>query len=118
MEIKNLTYNIPSYYGGICPTKTVFKWLLRSPIGMSMSDTCYNLYNAVYAVAHSLHEILLQRVDTQSLNPGKELELDSWKVKCLILNVYHKNDIVKGNHEVKNYVKKNLYLWMGGRAPS
>ncbi|XP_052033824.1 vomeronasal type-2 receptor 116-like [Apodemus sylvaticus] len=87
----------------ICPTKTVFKWLLRSPIGMSMSDTCYNLYNAVYAVAHSLHEILLQRVETQSLNPGKELELDSWKMFSFLKNIQFVNpagDLVNMNQNI------------------
>uniref|UniRef100_A0A8C6I4Y8 Vomeronasal 2, receptor 73 n=1 Tax=Mus spicilegus TaxID=10103 RepID=A0A8C6I4Y8_MUSSI len=63
-----------------CPTKTVFRWLFMTPLGMAMSDTCYNLYNAIYAVAHSLHEMLLQQVDTWSENAGKELEFDSWKI--------------------------------------
>ena len=66
-----------------CPTRTLLKWLFRTPFGMSMSDTAYNLYNAVYAVAHTLHEMLLQ-VDTWPTNAGKKLELDSWKVMCLI----------------------------------
>jgi vomeronasal 2 receptor len=69
-----------------CPIITVFKWLFMTPFGMAMSDTCYNLYNAMYAVAHSLHEMLLQQVDTWSNNAGKELEFDSWKVVSLTLN--------------------------------
>ncbi|MDQ4449842.1 hypothetical protein QCH02_13745, partial [Lacticaseibacillus rhamnosus] len=69
-----------------CPTITVFKWLFITPFGMAMSDTCYNLYNAMYAVARSLHEMLLQQVDTWSNNAGKELEFDSWKVVSLTLN--------------------------------
>jgi len=69
-----------------CPTKIVFKWLFMTPLGMAMSDTCYNSYNAIHAVAHSLHEMLLQQVDTWSNNAGKELEFDSWKVVSLTLN--------------------------------
>ncbi|XP_034373868.1 vomeronasal type-2 receptor 116-like [Arvicanthis niloticus] len=63
-----------------CPTKTLFKWFFVPPLGMSMSETCFSLYNAVYAVAHSLHEMLLQHVDTCSENDGKLLEFNSWKM--------------------------------------
>jgi hypothetical protein len=69
-----------------CSTKTVFKWLFMTPLGLAMSDTCYNIYNAMYAVAHSLHGMLLQQVDTWSKNAGKELEFDSWKVRSITLN--------------------------------
>ena len=69
-----------------CPIKTVFKWLFMTPLGMAMSDTCYNLYNAIYAVAHSLHEMLLQQVDTWSNNDGKDLEFDTWKVMSITRN--------------------------------
>ncbi|XP_028630531.1 vomeronasal type-2 receptor 116-like [Grammomys surdaster] len=63
-----------------CPTKTLFEWFFVPPLGMAMSETCVNLYNAVYAVAHSLHEMLLQHVDSCSGNDGKVLEFDSWKM--------------------------------------
>jgi vomeronasal 2 receptor len=53
---------------------------------MVMSDICYNLYNAMYAVANTLHEIPLQQTDAWSKNAGKELEFGSWKVMILILN--------------------------------
>jgi hypothetical protein len=69
-----------------CPTKTLFKWFFVPPLGMSMSETCYNLYNSVYAVAHSLHEMLLQQVDTCSENDGTVMEFNSWKVIILTLN--------------------------------
>ena len=68
-----------------CPTKTLFKWFFVPPLGMSMSETCYNLYNSVYAVAHSLHEMVLRHVDTCSENNGKVLDYNSWKVMHLRL---------------------------------
>ena len=69
-----------------CPTKTLFKWFPVPPLGMTMSETCYNSYNSVYTVAHSLHEMLLQQVDTGSENDGKVLEFNSWKIIILTLN--------------------------------
>lgn len=69
-----------------CLTKTVFRQLFMTPLGMAMSDTCYNLDNAIYAVAHSVHEMLLQQVDRWSKNAGKELEFDPWKVRNITIN--------------------------------
>ncbi|XP_052033768.1 vomeronasal type-2 receptor 116-like [Apodemus sylvaticus] len=70
-----------------CPTKTLFTWFFVPPLGMSMSETCYNLYNSVYAVAHSLHEMVFQHVDTYSENDGKVLEYNSWKVFSFLKNI-------------------------------
>lgn len=80
-----------------CSTETLLKWLYAHKFGMSMSDTSYTLYNAVYAVAHSLHEMLLQQVDTWSKNAGNGLEFDSWQVISLPLFVYHRNQFLQGN---------------------
>ncbi|XP_052033782.1 vomeronasal type-2 receptor 116-like [Apodemus sylvaticus] len=74
-----------------CPTKTLFKWFFVPPLGMSMSETCYNLYNSVYAVAHSLHEMVLQHVDTYSENNGKILEYNSWKVFSFLKTIQFVN---------------------------
>ncbi|OBS79792.1 hypothetical protein A6R68_22006, partial [Neotoma lepida] len=81
-----------------CPTEIVLKWLLRTPSEMSMSDTTYNVYNAIFAVAHSLHEVLLQQVDIWSENAGKELEFDSWKN---IQFVNPAGDLMNMNQKVK-----------------
>ena len=93
-----------------CPTRTLLKWLFRTPFGMSMSDTAYNLYNAVYAVAHTLHEMLLQ-VDTWPKNAGKKLELDSWKVMCLIQKGMNVTEMVflKGTTRSKSMQIRKLF---------
>uniref|UniRef100_A0A8C2MW81 G-protein coupled receptors family 3 profile domain-containing protein n=1 Tax=Cricetulus griseus TaxID=10029 RepID=A0A8C2MW81_CRIGR len=70
-----------------CSTKTLLKWLYRNQFGMAMSDISFTLYNAVYAVAHSLHEMLLQHVDTWSKNDGKELEFDSQQMFSILKNI-------------------------------
>ncbi|KAK7808681.1 hypothetical protein U0070_011976, partial [Myodes glareolus] len=91
-----------------CPTRTLLEWLFRTPFGTSMSDAAYNLYNAVYAVAHTLHEMRLQ-VDTWPKNAGKRLELDSWK------NIQFENpagDFVTMNQKVKLDTEYDIFYTM------
>ncbi|GAB1303359.1 Vomeronasal 2, receptor 78 [Apodemus speciosus] len=83
-----------------CANKTLFKWLFVPPLGMAMSETCYNLYNSLYAVAHSLHEMLLQQVDTGSEHDGKILEFNSWKMFSFLKTIQFVNpagDLVNMN---------------------
>ncbi|XP_012980142.2 vomeronasal type-2 receptor 116-like [Mesocricetus auratus] len=83
-----------------CSEDMLLDWLSRNQFEMSMSDTSYKLYNAVYAVAHSLHELLLQQVDTLSKNAGKGLEIYSLQVLSFLRNVQFVNpvgDIVNMN---------------------
>ncbi|XP_034373404.1 vomeronasal type-2 receptor 116-like [Arvicanthis niloticus] len=87
-----------------CPTKTLFKWIFVPPLGMSMSESCFSLYNAVYAVAHSIHEMLLQQVDTCSENDGKLLEFNPWKMFSFLKTIKFVNpvgDLVNMNQNRK-----------------
>ncbi|XP_051005270.1 vomeronasal type-2 receptor 116-like [Acomys russatus] len=87
-----------------CSTNTILKWLSRQNFGMSMSDTSYTLYNAVYAVAHSLHEMILQKVDLWSNNDEKRLEFDSWQIFSFLKNIQFVSpagDLVNMNQKVK-----------------
>ncbi|OBS56891.1 hypothetical protein A6R68_11984, partial [Neotoma lepida] len=89
-----------------CSTITVLKWLYGHKFGMSMSDLSYNLYNAVYAVAHSLHEMLLQQVDIWSENAGKGLEFDSWQN---IQFVNPTGDLVNMNQKTKQNTEYDIF---------
>ncbi|KAL1765129.1 vomeronasal type-2 receptor 116-like, partial [Sigmodon hispidus] len=70
-----------------CSEKMLSEWLSTYQFEMSMSDTSYNLYNAVYAVAHSLHELLLKQVDTWSKNIEMGLGFDSLQVVPFLKNI-------------------------------
>ncbi|XP_052033705.1 vomeronasal type-2 receptor 116-like [Apodemus sylvaticus] len=101
-----------------CPNKTLFKWLFVPPLGMSMSETCYNLYNSVYAVAHSLHEMLLQQVDTCSENDGMALEFNSWKMFSLLKTIQFVNpggDLVNMNQDRKLNADYDIFYIMNFR---
>ncbi|KAL1774385.1 vomeronasal type-2 receptor 116-like [Sigmodon hispidus] len=98
-----------------CPTKTLLKWLFRTPSEMSMSDTTYNLYNAVYAVAHSIHEVLLQQVDTCSKNAEKKLEFEPWKMFSLLKTMQFVNpagDLVNLNQKLKLDMEYDIFYIM------
>ncbi|XP_052569840.1 vomeronasal type-2 receptor 116-like [Peromyscus californicus insignis] len=98
-----------------CSIETLLKWLFRTPSGMSMSDTTYNLYNAVFAVAHSLHEVLLQQVDTWSNNARKELEFDPWKMFSFLKNIQFVNpagDLVNMNQKLKLDTEYDIFYIM------
>lgn len=69
-----------------CSTKILLEWLSRHQFEVSMSEPSYNLYNAVYAVAYALHEMLIQHTEHWQKDIGKELEFYSWKVMIFTLN--------------------------------
>ncbi|XP_028717339.1 vomeronasal type-2 receptor 116-like [Peromyscus leucopus] len=95
-----------------CSATTLLKWLFRHQFGMSMSDSSYNLYNAVYAVAQSLHEMLLGQLDTWSENHGKVLEIDAWQMFSLLKNIQFVNpagDLVTMNQEAKQATEYDIF---------
>ncbi|CAH6776993.1 vomeronasal type-2 receptor 116 [Phodopus roborovskii] len=98
-----------------CPEKNILKWIFGKPFDISFSDTTYNLYNAVYAVAYSLHEMLLQQVDTWSKNTGKELEFDTWKMFSFLKTIQFVNpagDLVNMNPNVKLDTEYEIFYIM------
>uniref|UniRef100_A0A8C8URH5 G-protein coupled receptors family 3 profile domain-containing protein n=1 Tax=Peromyscus maniculatus bairdii TaxID=230844 RepID=A0A8C8URH5_PERMB len=58
---------------------------------MAMSEERYNVYNAVYAVAHSLHEMIINQVQNQSLENGKEMVFLPWKIQPFLRNIQYTN---------------------------
>ncbi|XP_051005412.1 vomeronasal type-2 receptor 116-like [Acomys russatus] len=95
-----------------CSEKQLLEWLSRYQFEMSMSDVSYNLYNAVYAVAHSLHELLLQQVDTWTNNAGEGLELDSLQVVSSLKNIQFVNplgDLVNMNQKAKLDIEYDIF---------
>ncbi|XP_028617022.1 vomeronasal type-2 receptor 116-like, partial [Grammomys surdaster] len=47
------------------------EWLALHKFDMSLSEEGYNLYNTVYAAAHTYHELILQQVESQKMTESK-----------------------------------------------
>ncbi|XP_051047584.1 vomeronasal type-2 receptor 116-like [Phodopus roborovskii] len=95
-----------------CPTITILNWLFNQHFEISLSGTSYDLHNAVYAVAHALHQTLLQQVDTWQSNDGKELEFDSWQMVPFLKNIQFTNpagDQVNMNQKEKMNTEYDIH---------
>ncbi|XP_052578322.1 vomeronasal type-2 receptor 116-like [Peromyscus californicus insignis] len=66
---------------------TTVEWLSQHKFDMVMSAEGYNLYNAVYAVAHTYHEIVYQLVDSQPIAELRGIFRDCHQVNSSICNL-------------------------------
>ncbi|XP_052602608.1 vomeronasal type-2 receptor 116-like isoform X7 [Peromyscus californicus insignis] len=63
-----------------CSFNTTLEWLSQHRFDMVLSEEGYNLYNAVYAVAHTYHEIISQQVDSQHIAKTQGIFYDCHQV--------------------------------------
>ena len=59
------------------------EWTALHKCDMALSEEGYNLYKAVYAVAHTYHELILQQVESQQTEVPKGTFTDCQQVKFL-----------------------------------
>ncbi|XP_076420483.1 vomeronasal type-2 receptor 116-like isoform X1 [Peromyscus maniculatus bairdii] len=60
-----------------CSFNASLQWLMGQTFDMAFGDESYDIYNAVYTVAHAVHEMLLQHVDNGKVHGGNCLKLHS-----------------------------------------
>uniref|UniRef100_A0A5F9CFA1 G-protein coupled receptors family 3 profile domain-containing protein n=1 Tax=Oryctolagus cuniculus TaxID=9986 RepID=A0A5F9CFA1_RABIT len=76
-----------------CPANASLEDLPVHVFDMSMSEGSYHIYNAVYAVAHTLHEMLLQRVEVQPVWNGDGLTMYPWQLNSFLKNIKFDNSV-------------------------
>nr|XP_006994322.2 vomeronasal type-2 receptor 116-like [Peromyscus maniculatus bairdii] len=75
-----------------CHPNASLELLPRHIFDIVMSEESYNIYNAVYTVAHSLHEMSLQQVQMQPYTNGKkQMTFFSWQLHPFLRNIYTNN---------------------------
>ncbi|XP_048191033.1 vomeronasal type-2 receptor 116-like, partial [Perognathus longimembris pacificus] len=73
-----------------CPHEASLDWLPGHIFDMTMSGESYNIYNAVYAVAQALHEILLHQTEVQTIENRKEI-IFFWSLHPFLKNTQFQN---------------------------
>ncbi|XP_069923675.1 vomeronasal type-2 receptor 116-like [Oryctolagus cuniculus] len=68
---------------GDCPPNTSLEFSPGDIDIMTISDSSYFIYNAVYAVAHALHKMFLEKVEMGSLGDAAQPKLLPWQVNPL-----------------------------------
>ena len=86
-----------------CPLNASLGWLPSHCFDMAMTEGSNNAYNAVYAVAWTLHEMLLQQVEMQTMGSGEGLVFSPWQVMSLSFNSMscHKCDFLTEFHRAQ-----------------
>ncbi|KAK7797044.1 hypothetical protein U0070_025160, partial [Myodes glareolus] len=94
-----------------CSSRGSLEWLPWYHFDTAMSDGSYHVYNAVYAVAHTIHKILMQQVDKQSMKIGVKMKYPHWKLNHILKNIKFINpggDSITLNPSEKLYVEYDI----------
>ncbi|XP_060540631.1 vomeronasal type-2 receptor 26-like [Pantherophis guttatus] len=72
--------NLPSTLSGTCNGEENLENLPAPLFELQMTGQSYSIYNAVYAVAHSLHEAVRSRTQAREIQRVEFLDLQPWQV--------------------------------------
>ncbi|XP_069858197.1 vomeronasal type-2 receptor 116-like [Dipodomys merriami] len=76
-----------------CPYDASLDWLPVHIFEMTVSGDSYNIYNAVYAVAKALHEMLLHQTEVQTIGNRNGALPSSSKLHTFLKNIQFYNPI-------------------------
>ncbi|KAK7809226.1 hypothetical protein U0070_025635, partial [Myodes glareolus] len=87
-----------------CLSNASLQWLKVQTFDMAFSDESYDIYNAMYAVAHALHEMLFQQVYDQPMNNRKGHYADCLKLHSFLRKTRFTNPV--GDRVIMNQKEK------------
>ncbi|XP_032746598.1 vomeronasal type-2 receptor 116-like [Rattus rattus] len=87
-----------------CMPNASLELLPKKNFDMVMSEESYNVYNAVYAIAHSLHEMILHKFQIEPQANKDRNTYFPWQLHPLLKNIQVINSI--GDHVVLDWKKK------------
>ncbi|KAM5237931.1 vomeronasal type-2 receptor 116-like [Ctenodactylus gundi] len=70
-----------------CALNGSLAWLPANYFDPATSDSSYNIYNAVYAVAHALHEMLSQQIQISPLGEEERKWVSPWQLNSFLENI-------------------------------
>ncbi|XP_012878070.1 PREDICTED: vomeronasal type-2 receptor 116-like [Dipodomys ordii] len=76
-----------------CLCNASLDWLPGHIFDMNMSGHSYNIYNAVYAVAHALHEMLLHHIEVQMMGIRKGMVPFHGQLLRVLRNIQFSNPV-------------------------
>ncbi|XP_069859347.1 vomeronasal type-2 receptor 116-like [Dipodomys merriami] len=83
---------------------TSLEWLPEQIFDMAMSEVSYNIYNAVYAVAHALHEMLLHQTEEATMGNGRWMVPSPAQMHPFLKNIQFHN--LAGDQVILNEERK------------
>ncbi|XP_052021293.1 vomeronasal type-2 receptor 116-like isoform X2 [Apodemus sylvaticus] len=89
------------------------EWPALHKYDMALSEEGYNLYNAVYAVAHTYHELLLQQVESQKTTGVKGEFTDCQQVSSVLKTRVFTNpvgELVSMNHRENQCAEYDIFI--------
>ncbi|XP_052031708.1 vomeronasal type-2 receptor 116-like isoform X1 [Apodemus sylvaticus] len=98
-----------------CSTNHSFEWLMVHTFDMAFIEESYEIYNAVYAFAHALHDMTFQKIDDLPKDNGKELDNSCKKLHSSLRKTHFTNpvgDRVNMNERDKLQEEYDIfYIW-------
>ncbi|XP_013362659.1 PREDICTED: vomeronasal type-2 receptor 116-like [Chinchilla lanigera] len=74
-----------------CTPNASVAWLPANRFDTTMNDRSYNIYNAVYAVAHALHAMLLEEVQRPVMRNRQVMMFSPWQLHHFLKNIQFHN---------------------------